>query len=160
MATEIERKFLVINDDWKKQVYKQEHYIQAYLYTNDKSSTRIRICNDKANINIKSSTIGITRAEYDYELPIDEAKEIVENLCERPFIEKMRYFVRHVEHVWEIDVFARENEGLVVAEVELESTIQTFEKPNWAGQDVSDDPKYYNVLLVTTPFNTWPENQK
>lgn len=160
MATEIERKFLVINNDWKQQAYKQEHYIQAYLCTNEKSSSRIRICNDRANLNIKSSTIGITRAEYDYELPIDEAKEIVENLCERPFIEKTRYFVKHGKHVWEIDVFARENEGLTVAEIELGSVEETFDKPSWVGEDVSDDPKYYNVLLVTKPFNTWPNNQK
>ena len=157
MAKEIERKFLVINDQWQENIQRQSHYLQGYLANSSTSSIRIRISDDKANLNIKSATLDITRDEYDYEIPLSEAKEMLENLCEKPILEKTRYFVQHHGHVWEIDVFSRDNEGLVVAEIELASADEEFIKPRWLGDDVSDDPRYYNVCLVKYPFNRWHE---
>lgn len=159
MATEIERKFLVVNNNWQQSIQRQEHYLQGYLSNTKQSSIRIRITDDKANLNIKSATLGITRDEYDYAIPIDEASEMLNNLCEKPILEKTRYFVIHGQHTWEIDVFAGENEGLIVAEIELQSIDEAFDKPNWIGEDVSNDPRYYNVCLVTHPYKDWPENK-
>ena len=155
MGTEIEKKYLIVNDDWCKNADDGIYMVQGYMGTNEKSSIRIRIHGDTANLNIKSSTIGITRSEYDYPVPVDEAKEILETLCDRPYIEKTRFHVMHEGHEWEIDVFAGDNDGLIVAEVELDSLDEEFALPDWAGDDVSDDPRYYNVCLVTHPYKDW-----
>ena len=155
MPTEIERKFLVQNKDWQQSVIKQEHYIQGYLSNNNKNSIRIRICNDKAFLNIKSATLGIHRQEYDYEIPFIEAKEMLHSICEQPVINKTRYFVPYENHTWEIDVFADDNAGLVVAEIELSSVEESFTKPSWLGQEVTDDPRYYNVCLIDNPYCNW-----
>jgi adenylate cyclase len=155
MATEIERKFLVLNDDWRGIVESDMQIIQAYLASNEFSSTRIRIQNDKANINIKSATLGITRTEFEYAIPVDDAQLMIDNLCIKPVIEKTRYIVKHMQHLWEIDVFSGDNKGLIVAEIELSSPDETFEKPSWIGEEVSNDARYYNVCLVKTPYKTW-----
>jgi adenylate cyclase len=155
MATEIERKFLIINDSWRKEADEGIYMVQGYMGSNEKSSIRIRINGDKANLNIKSKTIGIQRSEFDYPIPVDEAKDILETLCDKPFVEKTRYHVLHDGKKWEIDVFAGDNNGLIVAELELESTDEEFSMPDWAGEDVSDDPRYYNVCLVTHPYKDW-----
>lgn len=155
MATEIERKFLIINDDWRKDADEGIYMIQGYMGSNEKSSIRIRINGNSANLNIKSKTIGIQRSEYDYPLSIDEAREMLESLCDRPFIEKTRFHVMHDGHEWEIDVFAGDNEGLIVAELELDSADAKFTLPDWIGEDVSDDPRYYNICLVTHPYKDW-----
>ncbi|TDJ20888.1 MAG: CYTH domain-containing protein [Gammaproteobacteria bacterium] len=156
MATEIERKFLVLNDDWRGIVESDMQIIQAYLASNEFSSTRIRIQGDKANINIKSATLGITRTEFEYAIPVDDAQLMIDNLCIKPVIEKTRYIVKHMQHRWEIDVFSGDNKGLIVAEIELSSPDETFEKPSWIGEEVSNDARYYNVCLVRNPYNTWP----
>ncbi len=155
MATEIEHKFLIINHDWRKDADEGITMVQGYMGSNEKSSIRIRINGDSANLNIKSKTIGIQRSEFDYPLPVDEAKEILESLCDRPFIEKTRFHVMHDEHEWEIDVFAGVNEGLIVAELELNSVDEQFTRPDWLGEDVSEDPRYYNICLVTHPYKDW-----
>jgi adenylate cyclase len=155
MATEIEHKFLIINDNWRDHADEGIYMVQGYMGSNEKSSIRIRINGDSANLNIKGKTIGIQRSEYDYPIPVVEAKEILETLCDKPFIEKTRFHVMHDGHEWEIDVFAGDNEGLVVAEIELNSIDEEFSLPDWAGEDVSDDPRYYNICLVTHPYKDW-----
>jgi len=155
MATEIERKFLVINDDWRGIVESEMQIVQAYLGNNEFSSTRIRIQDDKANINIKSATLGISRTEFEYAIPVVDAQLIIDDLCIKPVIKKTRYTVKHMQHLWEIDVFSGDNEGLIVAEIELSSPDEAFEKPSWLGEEVSNDARYYNVCLVRNPYKTW-----
>ncbi|MDH5444690.1 MAG: CYTH domain-containing protein [Gammaproteobacteria bacterium] len=155
MAIEIERKFLLTNDSWREQADAGTEYRQAYLVGSKAASVRVRIEGDKAKLNIKSATLGITRKEYEYDIPMDEAHELLNTLCEQPVIEKTRYHVMHESHEWEIDVFKGENEGLVVAEIELETTDAEFDMPAWAGEEVSDDPRYYNVSLVKNPYKNW-----
>ncbi len=155
MATEIERKFLVLNEDWRGIVESNMQIVQAYLATNEFSSTRIRIQNDKANINIKSATLGISRTEFEYAIPVDDAQLMIDELCVKPAIEKTRYIVKHMQHTWEIDVFSGDNEGLIVAEIELSSPDEAFEKPSWLGEEVSHDKRYYNVCLIENPYKTW-----
>ena len=155
MPTEIEKKFLVQNDSWRAHVIRYSHFKQGYMSSNVSCSIRVRIEAKNAWLNIKSATLGITRKEYDYEIPVDEAEEMLASLCDKPLIEKTRYFVEHDKHTWEIDVFSGENEGLVVAEVELESTDEAIKLPDWVGTEVSDDPRYYNVCLIKNPYSAW-----
>lgn len=155
MATEIERKFLLLSDSWLSDIDSKLHIVQGYLATNEFSSTRIRIQDDKANINIKSATLGITRTEFEYAIPLDDALLMLNDLCIKPVIEKTRYTVRQQHHTWEIDVFSGDNEGLIVAEIELSSPDEAFVKPSWLGEEVSNDVRYYNVCLAKTPYKTW-----
>jgi len=164
MATEIERKFLLANDDWRAQADDGVLMRQGYLSTASstdaadktiKSSIRVRIAGEHANLNIKSATLGITRQEYEYPIPLADANELLDTLSDGPLIEKTRYHVRHGAHTWEVDVFAGENHGLVVAEIELSDEQESFEQPSWLGAEVSADPRYYNVCLVTHPFKDW-----
>ena len=156
MATEIERKFLVLNDDWRAIVESDMKIVQAYLASNEFSSTRIRIQDNRANINIKSATLGITRSEFEYAIPVVDAQSMIDDLCIKPVIEKTRYTVKHMQHSWEIDVFSGENQGLIVAEIELSSPDEPFETPSWIGEEVSNDARYYNACLVRNPYKTWP----
>jgi len=155
MAREIERKFLVIDDSWRDRVERSTPQVQGYLASARSCSIRVRIAGEQASLNIKSATLGISRHEYDYGIPMDEAREILDTLCIRPLIEKTRHIVRVGRHAWEIDEFDGENKGLIVAEIELDSAEEEFEKPAWAGEDVSDDPRYYNVCLVEHPYKEW-----
>ena len=155
MATEIERKFTVINDHWRDAVRASSEYKQGYLASDPGCSVRVRIDDDKANLNIKSATLGIHRQEYEYPIPKADAEEMMASLCQGPIIEKTRYFVDHGGKTWEVDVFEGDNAGLVVAEIELEHTDESFERPDWVGEDVSHDPRYYNVRLVTHPYKDW-----
>lgn len=155
MATEIERKFLVLNEDWRDIVKSDAQIVQAYLASNEFSSTRIRIQGDKANINIKSATLGITRTEFEYAIPVVDAQLMIDNLCVKPVIEKTRYMINYMHHTWEIDIFSGDNEGLIVAEIELSSPDEAFEKPSWLGKEVSNDARYYNVCLVKNPYKSW-----
>jgi adenylate cyclase len=155
MATEIERKFLVKDDSWRDLSTNSKQIIQGYLANTERGSIRIRIAGDNASLNIKSMTLGVTRSEYDYAIPTDDARTMLENLCMRPLIEKTRYYVKHGGHTWEIDAFAGANAGLVVAELELQSHDEPFERPPWLGNEVSDDPRYYNVCLIEHPYSSW-----
>ncbi len=155
MTTEIERKFLILNQDWQEYTSTELHIVQAYLATNEFSSTRIRIQGDKANINIKSATLGIERTEFEYPIPVDDAQLMIDDLCIKPVISKIRYVVNHMQHIWEIDVFSGDNEGLIVAEIELSSPDEIFEKPSWLGEEVSHEKRYYNACLINHPYKDW-----
>jgi adenylate cyclase len=157
MAIEIEHKFLLANNDWRKQVYKSLHYQQGYLHSNANNSIRIRISNTDAWLNIKSATIGTQRNEYEYAIPLSDANEMLNNLCRKPLIKKTRHFVKFEEHIWEIDEFEDDNQGLIVAEVELSSLHEHFALPLWVGEEVTEDLRYYNNKLAITPYTTWDE---
>jgi len=155
MGTEIERKFLVTGDGWRAHAERPIRYRQGYLASDPGCSVRVRIGGDEARLNIKSATLGVTRLEFEYPLPLADAELLLERLCRRPLIEKTRHRVLYRGHEWEVDVFAGENEGLVVAEIELEREDEPFARPSWLGEEVSDDPRYYNVSLVTRPYKDW-----
>lgn len=155
MPIEIERKFLLANENWRNEVVRSSRIRQGYLGKIDKASVRIRVQGDKANINVKSATLGMSRLEYEYEIPMDEAEEMLEQLCEKPQVDKTRFIVERGSHIWEIDEFYGDNEGLLVAEIELGSEDEVFEKPEWVGEEVTEDPRYYNVNLRKHPFKQW-----
>jgi len=155
MATEIERKFLLKNSSWKELAGEGTQYTQGYLVGSKHASVRVRIQGKRAFLNIKSATIDITRQEFEYEIPLDEATEMLETLCEKPLIDKVRYLIKNENHVWEIDVFSGDSDGLIVAEIELKDKDENFIKPDWLGDEVSDDERYYNVCLVKHPFKDW-----
>jgi adenylate cyclase len=155
MAIEIERKFLVTSEAWREAAVAGTRFRQGYLIGAVRASVRVRIEGDRANINIKSATLGVRRQEYEYPIPLAEAEEMLDTLCEQPQIEKIRYHIPVGDHTWEVDVFAGDNEGLVVAEVELEDESEAFVRPDWLGQEVSDDARYYNVCLVNHPYKDW-----
>lgn len=159
MATEIERKFLVTSDVWREAADNGTRFRQGYLIGAEKASVRVRIEGDKANLNIKSATLGVRRQEFEYEIPLAEAEEMLDTLCEQPQIEKVRYHVPVGAHTWEVDVFAGDNEGLIVAEVELADEEESFERPVWIGKEVSDDTRYYNVCLTRHPYKDWDNEQ-
>lgn len=155
MAVEIERKFLLTDDSWRQEASAPVRYCQGYLTSSEQSSVRVRIQGDKAFLNIKSATLGVSRQEYEYAIPLDDAEKILDDLCNKPLIEKNRYFIKRGSHTWEIDEFLGDNEGLVVAELELQSENELFDKPVWVAEEVSDDARYYNVCLVTHPYKDW-----
>ena len=155
MPQEIERKFLVRGNGWR------DHgagvpYRQGYLSTVAERTVRVRLIRDKGWLTIKGITVGATRAEYEYEIPADEAGEMLDVLCERPLIEKTRYRIEHQGLIWEVDEFDGDNAGLIIAEVELEEENQTVVLPDWIGEEVTDDPRYYNANLIANPYTTWP----
>lgn len=155
MPIEIERKFLLANENWRDEVVRSSRIRQGYLGKIDKASVRIRVQGAKANINVKSATLGLSRMEYEYEIPLDEAEEMLEQLCEKPQVDKTRFIVERGPHIWEIDEFYADNEGLLVAEIELGSEDEAFEKPEWVGEEVTEDSRYYNVNLRKHPFKQW-----
>lgn len=155
MATEIEHKFLVANDDWRALVSHSAVFKQGYLNSDETSSVRVRIAGEQAWLNIKSATIGTHRLEFEYEIPLADADQIIATLCHKPLIEKTRHFVNDGQHVWEIDVFAGENQGLIVAEIELSAIGEEFNKPSWLGKEVTADVRYYNNNLSRYPFSSW-----
>ncbi|WP_040662018.1 CYTH domain-containing protein [Nitrococcus mobilis] len=160
MATEIERKFLVIADDWQRDADAGTTYRQGYLIGCSTSSVRVRLAGEQAWLNIKSGTMTISRREYDYPIPARDATEMLAELCRKPLIEKIRYRVRVGAHVWEVDCFQGENAGLVVAEIELTDPQERFTVPVWAGHEVSDRLRYYNVNLVDYPYRDWTEAER
>ena len=159
MAIEIERKFLLKNDDWKPLVTKthaiKQGYLQSGLDASQKSSVRIRISNDNANINIKSVDLTMIRQEFEYPIPLADAEQLLSTLCDENHIIKTRYHVPYASHVWEIDIFEGVNEGLQIAEIELDHIDEGFEIPDWIAQEVSDDERYYNIYLIKTPYKVW-----
>jgi adenylate cyclase len=154
MAIEIERKFLIQGDDWRNLALGTV-YRQGYLATGSERTVRVRIAGNSAYLTIKSASVGISRAEFEYEIPIADATQMLDDLCDRPLIEKTRYKILHQGVLWEVDEFSGENQGLIVAEVELTDPNQTLELPAWIGQEVSDDPRYFNSNLVKHPFQRW-----
>lgn len=158
MAVEIEHKFLLASDDWRENVTESVVYRQGYLSSQPTSSIRVRVSNNKAWLNIKSAVIGTQRHEYEYEIPLSDAQEILNNLCVKPLIEKTRHFVTYENHQWEIDEFEGENAGLIVAEIELDSIDETFAKPAWLGAEVTHDLRYYNNNLAKNSYSQWRDN--
>lgn len=155
MAIEIERKFLLRDESWRDTADAGTRFRQGYLIGTERASVRVRIEGERANLNIKSATLGIHRQEFEYTIPLEEAEELLDTLCEQPQISKTRYLVPYGQHTWEIDVFDGDNAGLIVAEVELESEAESFERPPWLGDEVSGDTRYYNVCLVKHPYKDW-----
>jgi adenylate cyclase len=151
---EIERKFLVINDSWRKNTTRK-YYKQGYLSRHPERTIRIRIAEEKAFLTVKGKTVGATRAEFEYIIPIGEAQMMLDNLCEKPLIEKYRYTLVHQGFVWEVDEFLGENEGLTIAEIELPSEDTPFDLPMWVGEDVTHDARYYNSNLSENPYQQW-----
>ncbi len=155
MGIEVERKFLLKNDSWRDRVITESRMTQAYLANQGNASIRVRIAGAQAWLNIKRATIGIERAEFEYAIPLEDAQVMLERLVGGPPIDKTRYRVMHAGHLWEIDVFHGANQGLVVAELELGSAEESFALPDWVGEEVSQDARYYNVNLVAHPFRQW-----
>ncbi|MUP45028.1 CYTH domain-containing protein [Gramella sp. BOM4] len=153
---EIERKFLVNSEEYKKKYRRKYQISQAYLNTDPDRTIRVRINDQKAYLTIKgrSSENGLTRFEWEKEIPLDEAKMLL-NICEPGKIEKLRYEVEEGEHVYEVDEFHDNNEGLVIAEVELEDEEEDFHKPGWLGKEVTGNKQYYNSNLLTNPYKNW-----
>ena len=154
MKKEIERKFLVLNDSYKG-LGDFEYCIQGYIPSTNEPSIRIRIIGKKSFITIKSDINGITRLEYEYEIPNQDAKDLLELFCKKTIIEKNRYKIHYKSTLWEVDEFLGNNKGLVVAEVELNSEKECYSKPNWIGYEVSIDKKYYNYNLAKHPYIKW-----
>lgn len=155
MPVEIERKFLLRSDAWRTQVERSQPMRQGYLATpGGKASVRVRVEGQLANLNIKAAVLGNQRAEYEYNIPLQHAEEMIESLCSK-IIVKTRHHVRHDGMLWEIDEFHGDNAGLLVAEIELESVDQSFTKPQWLGNEVTDQKRYYNHSLSEHPYRTW-----
>jgi adenylate cyclase len=154
MASEIERKFLVRRDFWTP-LDSGILYRQGYLSSATERVVRVRIAGSKAFLTVKGITTGVTRMEFEYEISVADAATMLDRLCERPLIEKTRHREMHAGNLWEIDVFHGDNDGLVVAEIELPSSDASFERPVWLGPEVSDDPRYYNSNLGINPYRNW-----
>ena len=154
MATEIERKFLLANDGWKG-LGQGQPYCQGYLCSGAGRTVRVRTAADQGYLTIKGPTLGFSRSEYEYPIPFGEARELLDSLCMKPLIEKIRYRIDFAGFVWEVDEFKGDNNGLVVAEIELEYPEQEFVMPPWIGQEVTDDPRYRNSSLALNPYRNW-----
>ncbi len=152
MAKEIERKFLVKEGSWRNA--KGTQYRQGYLNSLKERVVRVRTKNDKGYLTIKGLTVGATRLEFEYEIPRRDADQLLD-ICEKPLIEKTRFKVVERGFVWEIDEFFGENQGLIVAEIELESEDQDFLRPDWVLEEVTGDPRYFNSNLIKNPYKKW-----
>jgi adenylate cyclase len=163
MSLEIERKFLVVGDAWRRDVVRSVEMRQGYLARDGQASVRVRLEGEVAKLNIKAAVVGSARAEYEYEMPADECREILATLCVGR-VEKTRQYVpargAHADVVWEIDEFAGDNAGLVVAEIELASADATFERPHWLGRELTDDRRYYNHALALHPYTSWTDDER
>lgn len=154
MGKEIERKFVVDKAAWKPQDA-GTHFKQGYLNSQKERVVRVRIEGDRAKLTIKGPSVGVTRSEFEYGIPVEDAAVLLDNLCEQPLIDKHRHKEIHGGKTWEIDVFHGDNEGLVVAEIELASEDEKFSRPAWAAREVSSDPRYFNSNLLKNPYRNW-----
>ncbi|PIE46324.1 MAG: adenylate cyclase [Gammaproteobacteria bacterium] len=156
MSVEIERKYLIKNNKWKKHVREDQHITQGYIKTAD-ATVRIRCYKDDrtAEIAVKGKRNGISRLEFEYEIPYADAREMQDKLCQKRLIEKTRHLIEYQGMLWELDEFHGDNEGLFVAEIELTDENQAFELPDWVGKDVSYDSKYRNSQLCAKPYKEW-----
>ncbi len=152
MAIEIERKFLVVGDAWR--AAPPVFYSQGYLNRDKVRTVRVRIAGEEAFLTIKGTSVGARRAEFEYPIPVWDARELLA-LCEQPLIEKNRRKILHEGFIWEVDEFLGENLGLVVAEIELPAEDAVFTKPDWVGEEVTEDARYFNSNLSRTPFTCW-----
>ena len=154
MGLEIERKYLVTSNEYRIPG-KGVRYRQGYLSTVKERVVRVRIVGEHGFVTIKGVNIGAIRPEFEYEIPLQDAEQLLENLCEKPTLDKIRYNVRHHGFIWEVDEFLGENAGLVVAEIELDDENQPIIKPEWVGEEVTGDPRYFNSNLIKTPYKSW-----
>ncbi|MDZ4348868.1 MAG: CYTH domain-containing protein [Xanthomonadaceae bacterium] len=152
MAVEIERKFCVVGDAWRTD--HGTRYRQGYLSRDPERTVRVRIADDQAFLTIKGRTVGASRPEFEYLIPLADAEHLL-GLCDGPLIEKTRHRIRHHGMIWEVDEFTGDNTGLVIAEIELASEDQRFASPPWLGQEVTHDPRYYNANLSVNPYRNW-----
>ncbi|MES3021282.1 MAG: CYTH domain-containing protein [Pseudomonadota bacterium] len=154
MGVEIERKFLLAGEGWRAQ---GEPVLlrQGYLSSDKARVVRVRIEGARAMLTIKGPSVGATRGEWEYPIPLHEANELLDTLCEQPIIEKYRRRITFAGNVWEVDEFLGANAGLVVAEIELSSEAQAFDKPDWIGEEVTADARYFNSSLIGLPFSRW-----
>jgi CYTH domain-containing protein len=154
MAKEIERKFLVRGDEWRHgSIF--EHCCQGYLITDSNCFVRICILGERAFLTIKGETEGISRLEYEYEIPLDDAQDMLNRLCIHPLIVKRCFAILYYSEKWQIDEFLQDNEGLILAEIELKAEDQHIHLPPWVGKEVSHDPRYYNINLTKHPYSKW-----
>lgn len=158
MGTEIERKFLVRDESWREAADAGTHFRQGYLVTQRERTVRVRLEAEKGVLTIKGPGPGAARAEFEYEIPSEDADELLEALCLRPLIEKTRYRLVHEGLLWEVDVFSGANQGLVLAEVELEREDQQLTLPDWIAREVTGDRRYFNAYLVDCPFRDWNDS--
>jgi len=154
VGVEIERKFLLVNDDWRK-LAQGKIYRQGYLSSVKERTVRVRTIEDEGYLTIKGVSRGAVRTEYEYAIPLDDARAMLDALCEKPLIEKKRFKIPYQGLIWEVDEFFGENKGLIMAEVELASETQTFRKPEWIGVEVTHDSRYFNANLGQHPFSRW-----
>ena len=155
MGKEIERKFLVQGDEWRS-LGIGVIYRQGYIPTSGKQTVRVRIIGETGYLTIKGKTVGHSRLEFEYPIPLQDAQEMLDNLCSHPLIEKKRYKIQQGDLIWEVDEFMGENEGLIIAEVELQAENQAITLPDWIDREVTD-PKYYNASLAKVPYSKWKE---
>jgi len=153
MNIEIERKFLLLNNLWKSEAV-GVHYKQAYLNEKGDNTIRVRIEGKQAKLTIKSKATNISRMEFEYDIPMEDAEKLF-LIAKTPAVEKYRYKIEYAGNIWEVDEFLGDNEGLVIAEIELESENQTFQKPSWIGMEVSGDKRYTNANLARNPYKNW-----
>lgn len=158
MGTEIERKFLLKNDEWRSLAV-GTLYRQGYIACDRGRTVRVRVIGKEAYLTIKGTTKGTSRPEYEYPIPLEDALEMLDTLCQPPLIEKTRYKIKFGGLVWEIDEFGGENQGLIIAEVELTDENQVVEFPAWIGEEVSHDARYFNVNLASHPYCRWAPTQ-
>jgi len=154
MGVEIERKFLLLGDAWRR-LGQPVLLRQGYLCSEPMRTVRVRIEGDQGRLTIKSKSTGATRGEWEYAIPLQEAEELLDRLCERPLVEKYRRRIDYAGFTWEVDEFLGENAGLVVAEIELPDEDTVYDKPDWIGQEVTGDKRYYNSSLIRSPYSTW-----
>lgn len=157
MGTEIERKFLVAACNWRDAAVSRTELRQGFLSTEPERTVRVRLTDGSAELTIKGITVDAQRAEYEYSIPPADAAEMLDGLCQPGLIEKTRYRVPHAGHIWEVDVFQGTNAGLIIAEIELASADEAFELPDWIGEEVTGDPRYYNASLTQHPYSEWVE---
>ena len=156
MGEEIERKFLVVGDRWRERAT-GTLFRHGFLSSEPVRTVRVRVAGARAWLTIKGKTVGASRTEYEYPIPVEDGQHMLDTLCKRPLIEKTRYALDAGSHTWEIDVFEGDNAGLVVAEIELGAEDEPFEKPAWLGEEVTHDPRYFNSNLVEHPYRDWSE---
>lgn len=154
MAKEIERKFLVVNFSYREKST-SKRICQGYICAEVDRVVRVRIYGEKAFLTVKNAAIGFARDEFEYEIPVSDAEALLERCCLQPTIEKVRYKLFYKGFWWEIDEFYGENEGLIIAEIELPDVTTVFEKPDFVGEEITDDYRYYNANLIKNPYNQW-----
>jgi CYTH domain-containing protein len=159
MGIEIERKFLLAGDGWRG-LGTPTLMRQGYLVADAVRTVRVRIEGERAVITVKGKSTGASRGEWEYDIPVPDAAELLDGLCEQPLVEKVRHRIDHAGHVWEVDEFLGLNAGLVVAEIELQSEEETFDRPDWIGMEVTGQQRYYNSSLIRRPYSIWSDRKE